>query len=90
MSEAVDRLEKLLDTCFLCKSSRKAATRETACSMCRKPPNYPEKAPEGQIFVCAACGKLSKSICGDWPWDESCTFNAILIWEKTKEVVEGY
>lgn len=39
-------------------------------------------APSGQVFVCAACGKTSKSIYqGPRGWDESCAMNAVLCYE---------
>lgn len=44
------------------------------------PPDYPNHtAPEGTIFVCAACGKTSKdtNVFKDG-WDESCMLNAVL------------
>lgn len=41
-----------------------------------------EVASEGQVYVCAACGKRSKDIYGkqkiDSGWDISCTMHAIL------------
>jgi len=41
-----------------------------------------EFAEEGQLFVCAACGKMSKDRYGDQKlnrgWDESCMLNCIL------------
>lgn len=40
-------------------------------------------APNGTIWVCAACGKTSRDICGDEgaSWDESCMLNAVLCHE---------
>jgi hypothetical protein len=39
-------------------------------------------APDGQVFVCMACGKMSKDRYGmqriSSGWDESCMLNAIL------------
>lgn len=39
-------------------------------------------APEGEIFVCGACGKRSRDQYGyeaiDRGWDESCMLNAVL------------
>lgn len=39
-------------------------------------------APEGQIWVCAACGKRSRDRYGeqriDSGWDESCMLNSVL------------
>lgn len=47
-------------------------------------------APKGQVFVCAACGKLSKDEYGyqkiSYGWDESCTLNSFLCYE---EKVDG-
>jgi len=44
-------------------------------------------APEGQVFVCCACGKRSKDKYGDHPidlgWDASCMMHAILVHEDT-------
>lgn len=45
-----------------------------------------ETAPEGQLYVCGACGKRSKSLYGiddaiDSDWDESCMLNAVLVYE---------
>ncbi len=49
-----------------------------------------EKAPEGMIFQCCACGKKATWIYGfddkdqkasDSEWDESCMFNACLVEE---------
>lgn len=46
-------------------------------------------APEGYIFVCAACGKKSKDIFGhqkiDKGWDESCMLSAVLCHEKPRD-----
>jgi hypothetical protein len=42
----------------------------------------PRIAPDGQVWVCAACGKTSKDRYGDdkssWGWDESCMLNSVL------------
>lgn len=39
-------------------------------------------APEGEVFVCGACGKRSRDRYGseaiDQGWDESCMLNAVL------------
>jgi hypothetical protein len=44
------------------------------------------RAPEGQIFVCSACGKRSKDKYGDEKidqyWDVSCVINAVLCYEE--------
>ena len=45
-----------------------------------------EVAPEGQVFVCGACGKRSKDRYGDqaisYGWDESCMMWAVLCYEQ--------
>lgn len=42
-----------------------------------------EIAPDGKIYVCAACGRRSEDIYGDKPldrgWDSSCVLNAVLL-----------
>ena len=38
------------------------------------------KAPEGQVWVCGACGKFGKNRID--VGDESCFLNAVLCWEK--------
>lgn len=39
-------------------------------------------APDGQVYVCCACGKRSKDVYGEHPidkgWDESCALNCVL------------
>ena len=50
-------------------------------------------APEGQVFVCSACGKRSKDRYGDqaidhW-WDESCMLHAVLCYDKQRIGAEG-
>lgn len=51
-----------------------------------------EVAPEGQIFVCMACGKMSKDKYGDQQisqgWDESCMLNSALF-EETELVIKN-
>ncbi len=46
-------------------------------------------APEGQLWICAACGKRSKDRYGDQAidrsWDVSCTLNAVLCYEEKNE-----
>lgn len=41
-----------------------------------------DQAPDGHVFVCAACGKLSMNIAGTLAinrgWDESCAINCVL------------
>jgi len=45
-----------------------------------------EVAPEGQVYVCTACGKRSKDRYGDQKidqgWDVSCSICALLSYEK--------
>lgn len=94
-------LDRLLRTCFMCKRDKKDPTT-TPCDLCKPPPDYPMEAPDGQVFVCHACGRLSKSLIGDGStgWDESCMMNAVLCLEASVEVrgrmvikataVEGY
>jgi hypothetical protein len=42
-------------------------------------------APQGQVYVCGACGKRSRDEYGDQPinrgWDVSCVLNALLCYE---------
>jgi hypothetical protein len=42
-------------------------------------------APEGQVFVCGACGKRSRDLFGEQRinrgWDESCMLNALVCLE---------
>lgn len=44
-----------------------------------------EIAPEGEVWVCQACGKMSKDKYGfqkiSWGWDESCMLNSALFKE---------
>jgi hypothetical protein len=46
-------------------------------------------APEGQVWVCAACGKRSKDRYGDQAidrgWDVSCALNSVLCYEQKDE-----
>lgn len=46
-------------------------------------------APEGQVWVCGACGKRSRDRYGYQPidrgWDESCFLNAVLCHEDSLE-----
>lgn len=45
-------------------------------------------APEGQIWVCGACGKTSRSKYGNqaqYGWDESCVMNAVLCYERVND-----
>jgi len=57
-----------------------------------------EIAPEGKVFVCAACGKRSRDRYGDQKidalWDESCMLNCVLLDEsdliiRDSRVVKG-
>jgi len=45
-----------------------------------------EIAPEGQVFVCSACGKRSKDKYGDQKidrgWDVSCMLSSVLCYEE--------
>lgn len=49
-------------------------------------------APDGQVFVCGACGKRSRDRYGNlkinFGWDESCMLNCILCYED-KLVIEN-
>ena len=51
-----------------------------------------EVAPDGQIFVCVACGKWSKDRYGDQKidrgWDVSCVMNSVLCYEEKNK--NGY
>lgn len=51
-------------------------------------------APEGQVWVCGACGKTSRTRYGfdatnvrvaSPGWDESCMLNAVLCYERTTQ-----
>lgn len=48
-----------------------------------------QRAKAGQVFVCAACGKLSKDRYGNRKiskgWDASCMLHAVLCYEKPTE-----
>lgn len=50
-------------------------------------------APEGQVWVCTACGKRSKDIFGkekiDRGWDESCMLHALLCYEDKLVIIDG-
>lgn len=47
-------------------------------------------APDGQVFVCHACGKRSKDEYGyqeiNYGWDESCTLNCA-IYDESRLVI---
>lgn len=49
-------------------------------------------APAGYVYVCMACGKMSKDIFGykriSKGWDESCMMNSMLVNEKLLELSE--
>lgn len=54
-------------------------------------PKGTDLAPEGQVYVCGACGKTSYTQYGfdendqsqaDSGWDESCMMNAVLCYER--------
>jgi hypothetical protein len=51
-----------------------------------------EVAPEGQVFVCMACGKMSRDKYGDQQisrgWDVSCMLNSALF-DETELVIEN-
>lgn len=93
-------IDQILNTCFNCKRDKDDKETEP-CHFCKPKPDYPDWAPDGQIFVCGACGKTSKSIYGEDPdnpigWDESCMLNAVLCYEHKRTpdglwmAVEGY
>ena len=46
-------------------------------------------APDGQVYVCGACGKRSQDRYGDKAidhgWDESCVMNSFLVYEDSLE-----
>ena len=50
------------------------------------------EAPEGQLWVCAACGKTSRDRYGEKKisdgWDESCMLNAVLCYDRP-DIVQG-
>lgn len=93
MSDPREELHRMMNTCFSCERYF-FDEGVPACSMCMCPPKYPMEAPAGQIFVCGACGKRSKtmfnSIDDPTGWDESCMFNCVLVYEDTLNVVPGY
>lgn len=104
VNDALAGIEKIINECFDCGRDKRDKTSKS-CKSCKPPPKYPETAPDGQIFVCGACGKTSKSIYGDelhglGSWDESCMLNAVLCSEDSvviehgraikAEAVEGY
>lgn len=50
-------------------------------------------APEGQVYVCVACGKRSRDKYGEQKishgWDESCMLNCSLVHENLLVVKDG-
>jgi hypothetical protein len=52
-----------------------------------------ETAPKGKVWVCCACGKLSRDLYGFKPisrgWDESCVLNAQMFEEKKLVIEQG-
>lgn len=50
-------------------------------------------APEGEVFVCSACGKRSGdrygSLAIDHGWDESCMLNAVLCYADKRFNADG-
>jgi len=90
ITQDLDKLFLDLRRCLSCKRLPQDITKENCCSLCKPKPKYPDVAPEGTIYVCGACGKTSKNICGDEPenslgWDESCMLNAVLCFAKSLE-----
>lgn len=83
-------LDQLINCCMECKRDRRDK-EAPYCDFCKPPPNYPQVAPEGQVFVCGACGKTAKNRDGDrrddgyYSWDESCMLNAVLCYEEKGE-----
>jgi hypothetical protein len=51
------------------------------------------EAPEGQVYVCGACGRRSRDKYGFKPidagWDESCAMNAVLCYAEKKDANDG-
>lgn len=45
-------------------------------------------APDGEVFVCACCGKQSRDLYGSEAisagWDESCMLNAVLCYDRKR------
>lgn len=85
-----EEIDRILRTCFNCKRDMQDPS-VPPCNVCKPPPSYPINAPDGQVFVCGACGRVSKSLYGDGTsgWDESCMFNAVLCYADSVEVVAG-
>lgn len=102
MSDPLAEIDRLLRSCMHCKRDKTDAST-TPCRMCSPLPKYPPQAPDGQMFVCGACGRVSSHLYGDGKssWDESCMSNAVLCHESSivrsengfvtkAEAVEGY
>ena len=53
-----------------------------------------EVAPEGQVWVCTACGKRSQDRYGNQRinrgWDESCMLNSVLCYEDKLVLKEDF
>lgn len=51
-------------------------------------------APDGQIWVCGACGKTNKTRWsfsgGSHGWDESCMLNAVLVYDDKPDGVSPF
>ena len=90
--------DKMINECLMCKRDKRDKATEP-CNHCRPLPKYPQIAPEGQVFVCGACGKTAKNLYGDphpqgddsvpTNWDESCVLNAVLCKEDSLEYKHG-
>ena len=83
----IEDLLKDLRKCMMCKRSPSEITSDNCCDFCRPKPWYPQMAPEDTIYVCGACGKVSKDLYGnpETSWDESCMLNAVMCEEDSKE-----
>jgi len=51
------------------------------------------EAPQGQIYICGACGKRSRDVYGsnkiDRGWDASCMMNSVLVYENSIVMENG-
>jgi hypothetical protein len=56
--------------------------------------SFEEKAPDGHVWVCHACGKRSKDKFGllamSYGWDESCMMNSELYKEEDLVIKDGF
>lgn len=61
--------------------------------------NVYERAPEGQIYVCGACGRTSPTRSGydadgkkvaSGSWDEACFLNAVLCYQRSPLSIEPW